>query len=288
MNYIKLHENFINKFKQQDLSDYKGVVERHHIVPRHLGGSDEEDNLVYLTYRQHKFIHKLRYFAFGSLGDKAAYQLMSSLKEDGLFSLRSYAGKIGGAKNIDSGHIQRLSEIYGSINGRRNVESGLLDSIRHLANNEVQLAKVAQLGRENVETGQIWEALELAWKANRGKKHSEEHKQMLSELHRERVANDPTFKERIIANCIKGNEKKKEKSKALWESVLENAERNEEFLHKKSNRALYKFVSPEGLEFESPIFAANYYGNGISSTVVENWCKRNHHGWSCYLKTEKE
>ena len=33
--------------------------ERHHIVPRSMGGTDHPDNLVYLTYREHYVCHVL-------------------------------------------------------------------------------------------------------------------------------------------------------------------------------------------------------------------------------------
>ena len=36
-----------------------GYMERHHIVPRCMGGSDRKDNLVYLTAREHFLAHKL-------------------------------------------------------------------------------------------------------------------------------------------------------------------------------------------------------------------------------------
>lgn len=36
-----------------------GYVERHHIIPRSIGGSDEKSNLVYLTAREHFICHLL-------------------------------------------------------------------------------------------------------------------------------------------------------------------------------------------------------------------------------------
>ncbi|MNY48775.1 hypothetical protein D3C86_1841380 [compost metagenome] len=76
-----------------------------------------------------------------------------------------------------------------------------------------------------------------------------------------------------------GIEHKKAQSLKLSLSVIENAERNEEFLYKTSSKSLNKFISPEGLEFDSPIFAAKYYGN-VEYYIIENWCKRGQHGWS--------
>lgn len=36
-----------------------GYVERHHIIPKSLGGSDDEDNLVWLTAEEHLQVHML-------------------------------------------------------------------------------------------------------------------------------------------------------------------------------------------------------------------------------------
>lgn len=285
MNYIKLYEEFVNKFKQQDLSDFDGIVERHHIVPRHDGGQDVDENYVYVTYRQHKFLHKLRWFAYRQDGDRIAYLFMYGLKEENLHLYRSHAGKLGGAKNRESGWISSLGKAQGAITGRWGVESGHLDSIRHLANNEVQREKVRKLGEYNRDSGRLAEALELAWEANRGRKYSQEHKDKLSAIQKESVKNNPTRYEQLKANVASGREKLKEKSRMFWENILINAERNIEFLSKESSRALYKFVSPEGFEFESPIFAAKYYGNGLKGPTIEYWCKVELHGWRRYLRT---
>jgi hypothetical protein len=39
--------------------DFGGYSERHHILPRALGGGDEPTNLVVLTYREHFLVHWL-------------------------------------------------------------------------------------------------------------------------------------------------------------------------------------------------------------------------------------
>jgi hypothetical protein len=57
MNYKKIYDNLIKYRQQNILSD--GYIERHHIVPRSLGGSDEETNIVALTGREHYVAHLL-------------------------------------------------------------------------------------------------------------------------------------------------------------------------------------------------------------------------------------
>lgn len=56
MQYDKIYDQLISRAKSRHLDGY---VEKHHIVPRCLGGSDDKDNLVALTYREHFLCHKL-------------------------------------------------------------------------------------------------------------------------------------------------------------------------------------------------------------------------------------
>lgn len=62
MNYKRLYESIINKAQTEwnwDLS------ERHHIVPKSLGGTDSESNLVWVSFRQHYVLHLLLYKIYG-------------------------------------------------------------------------------------------------------------------------------------------------------------------------------------------------------------------------------
>lgn len=56
MNYSKKYNLIIENRKR---NPYNGYVERHHIIPRCLGGSDDESNLVALTAREHFICHAL-------------------------------------------------------------------------------------------------------------------------------------------------------------------------------------------------------------------------------------
>jgi hypothetical protein len=56
MNYQKIHDAIIERAKTRKLEDYK---ERHHIIPRCMGGTNTPENLVDLTAREHFIIHKL-------------------------------------------------------------------------------------------------------------------------------------------------------------------------------------------------------------------------------------
>lgn len=64
MDYVNIYNQLIEYAKNRDIDD--GVIryENHHIVPRSLGGSDDESNLVKLTLREHYVAHKLLLYVY--------------------------------------------------------------------------------------------------------------------------------------------------------------------------------------------------------------------------------
>ncbi len=56
MNYQKIYDNLIKKRLENPPTE---KFERHHIVPRSLGGSDDKENIVKLTLREHYIAHLL-------------------------------------------------------------------------------------------------------------------------------------------------------------------------------------------------------------------------------------
>lgn len=56
MNYLKLYDNLCKRGQERVLESY---TEKHHVVPRCIGGSDSANNLTELTWREHQLAHKL-------------------------------------------------------------------------------------------------------------------------------------------------------------------------------------------------------------------------------------
>lgn len=276
MNYEKIYFKFIDQWKRQHIE--KDVyTEKHHIIPKHCGGGDEDTNLITLTYRQHVFAHRLLWKAYKRNEDLAAWKLMSSIQEDKKFVLCQMAGKIGGNKNKSSGHMSRVGKEHGPKIGRKHAESGFLDEIRKYANNETQRAKVKALGKRNAENGQLDAAREIALKNLRENGPSEKRMKAL-EKHNEKMKVCPKAKENCRKASVVSNANRKKKGEDRARHLLEVAERNPEYLNQVDNKSHYKYISPEGIEFGSPTIAARYYGNMKSSDVV-NWCKKNIIGW---------
>ena len=57
MNYERIYESIVARGKER--VTVEGYSERHHIIPRCLGGSDDEENLVALTAEEHYVVHQL-------------------------------------------------------------------------------------------------------------------------------------------------------------------------------------------------------------------------------------
>ena len=92
MNYKLIYEQLVTRGKKR--SKIEGYQERHHIIPRCMGGGDEDTNIVNLTAREHFISHKLLTKIYPDVGGLwAAIKFMYASKKDG-FVLTSRQYKI--------------------------------------------------------------------------------------------------------------------------------------------------------------------------------------------------
>ena len=72
---------------------------KHHIIPKHMGGSDYPENLVELTPEEHAEAHRILYEEYGHWQDYVAWQGLAKLseKKDFVKLLLSESGKRGRA-----------------------------------------------------------------------------------------------------------------------------------------------------------------------------------------------
>jgi hypothetical protein len=78
MNYQRIHDAIIDRARNRTLLGYR---EKHHVIPRCMGGVDDKDNLVELTAREHFIVHKLLCKIYPT-EDKLffAYRMMAIMK----------------------------------------------------------------------------------------------------------------------------------------------------------------------------------------------------------------
>jgi hypothetical protein len=57
--YHKWHDAIVERARAREAQGMKVEGDWHHVVPKSLGGSNDSDNLVKLTYREHFLVHWL-------------------------------------------------------------------------------------------------------------------------------------------------------------------------------------------------------------------------------------
>lgn len=70
---------------------------KHHIVPKHMGGSNKSSNLAYLSVKDHAEAHRKLYLNYGKMEDYVAWQGL--LKQIGKEKIFIKTSSIGGLNN---------------------------------------------------------------------------------------------------------------------------------------------------------------------------------------------
>lgn len=150
MNY----SNIYNQLVTRALSREKIYpTERHHIIPKSMGGKDRKNNVVYFTPHEHLVAHLLLWKIYRNKSMSHALWMMCHTREGIKINGRQY-------EILRLEHSKNISE---SLRGRV------------LSEETKQKIRDANLGRED--DGRYIKIAE----SNRGKKHSEETKKKMSQ-----------------------------------------------------------------------------------------------------------
>lgn len=84
MNWMTIYETMISRAKSENRhkSDSGVYYESHHIIPKHMGGTNDPDNLVLLTFREHILAHYMLWRIHGKDGDRLMYLLRSNQTDE--------------------------------------------------------------------------------------------------------------------------------------------------------------------------------------------------------------
>lgn len=93
MDYKRIYDDFIKDRRRKE-SGLTGYTERHHILPRSLGGGNEPDNLIRLSAEDHIFAHLLLAKAFGGRLWGALLLMMQPPRQLGIVSRGRRARRI--------------------------------------------------------------------------------------------------------------------------------------------------------------------------------------------------
>lgn len=133
-------------------------MHRHHVVPKHAGGTDDPDNIVLLTREEHAAAHLARYHEVGDVRDLCAYHMLQGAMEE----FRADYGRLGGlsvqarrkAQGLTSYGLEPGSErqracaaLGGEVQGARNAASGHMLTIRKMVNEPVRVQRAVEACR---------------------------------------------------------------------------------------------------------------------------------------------
>lgn len=121
----------------------------HHIVPKHMGGSDDPSNLIELTVEEHSQAHLRLYEQYGKTEDLCAYYMLSGKSQDPEFKkmVCSLGGHASHQKRIEKGidHLPflgadlsddekfKICSMGGTVQGQINAKNGHMKKIQQLS-----------------------------------------------------------------------------------------------------------------------------------------------------------
>ena len=78
--YHRIYSNLVSRnVNQKELWENKeNGLHRHHIVPKHMGGEDTEDNYTYLTAREHQIAHYLLWKIHRKVNDLRSMHMLGA------------------------------------------------------------------------------------------------------------------------------------------------------------------------------------------------------------------
>lgn len=145
MNYEKNYFDIINSIKREKRPKKNVEYELHHILPKSLGGTDAESNLILLTYREHYLAHYLLWKIYKNKEMMYSFWLMNNVRNKIKFKINSRV-----YENLKEEFIERqkkkvvcleTAEIFSSLKEAAK-KNGLKDSwsIRIAVNNKKRIA----------------------------------------------------------------------------------------------------------------------------------------------------
>jgi hypothetical protein len=185
MNYERIYDELISHAKNRGIPD--DYYEKHHIVPKCLGGNNQPDNIVKLTAREHFIAHKLLFkFTIGPNKSKMGYALHKMLFPNNKNQIQ---------RCVSSRAYEELKKIYNYIRGEQHPMYGRKfdDEFRKKCSLNKMGEKNPMYGKKTWNSGKTKEfdsRLEVSEEvrkklsiANMGRIHTENTKKLISKTH---------------------------------------------------------------------------------------------------------
>lgn len=216
MNYLAIYNSLIGRSIGRSI---EGYTERHHIIPKCMGGSNDPTNIAVLTPEEHFLAHQLLVRIHPEVPSLIVAARIMTRSKDGrrvnnrLFGWlkRGYAeynSKLHSGKKLSEEHKRKLIESHSTIPktarqmdhirtlGKSNLGRKATDEVREKLSNiqkargrsEEEIDKIRELGRNNKGKVMSAETRAKMSAARKGKPMSEEGKELRRKYMLERIA----------------------------------------------------------------------------------------------------
>ena len=208
--YFKIIQNAIKRIPEGS------YYERHHIFPKSIGGNDNFDNIVKLTYREHFIAHWLLTKMCVSKNDKRkmlyAMRSMSWNKTEKrkIFSWQYEISKKCAAESRRNKIVSMETREKLSIAGKRRFEKEEQRTKMSIAQTGKKLTQETKNKLSKTQTEKFLDPTFKSMHKERTKKsmNTEEFKRKRSELTRKRYEENPELRKQI-SDSLKGRKRKK-------------------------------------------------------------------------------
>jgi hypothetical protein len=136
MNKLNIYNNLCSSRKS--MNRFKGdgnYYERHHIIPKWMGGNDDDSNLVLLTAREHYIAHYLLFLHYRDKKSAAAFMIMNkscnmNYRDSKKYSeVREFQSKIISGDLNPSKRLDVRKKISQKVSGKNNGMYGMVGEL---------------------------------------------------------------------------------------------------------------------------------------------------------------
>jgi hypothetical protein len=190
MDYLKIYKNLIYSRKSRVPED--GIYyEKHHIVMKSMGGTNDKENIVSLTAREHFLAHWLLWRIHKNRQTALAFSMMCNPGKSGKRKITSSIGYaemressslLQKGKNMSDESKKKMSESHKGVKLSKSHKLSMVNAHKGFKHSEETKLKLSKAARGNTNLlGKIMseeQKLKIS-KANTGKKHSIEAKEKM-------------------------------------------------------------------------------------------------------------
>lgn len=212
MNYATHYDRLMDRARGRELTGYR---ERHHVVPRCMGGTNATQNLVYLTGEEHFVAHQL------------------------LVKIYPRHGGLVHAASMMA-NTRTTNKYYGWVRRRQAIATSLLHKGKPKSAEHRRKIGASNAGKINSK-----EAIAKSVAKHRGRKHSAEHRAKISAAGMGRKGKSPTAEQREHLAKLRRGKSLSEETRAKISEALRKRIRTPETCAKLSAALRGKVRSPE-------------------------------------------